>query len=162
MRRGARSPGMERIEKLCREHGVPLTVQRRAVLQVLMARRDHPTADQIYLEVFNGLPGVSRTTVYRVLEAFVALGIARRVCHPDAAVRFEIESRRHHHLICLTCGRMADLEDPGLDSIPLPASKAQGFLLTDYSIQFRGTCSDCARAHSAATRGKPGRNPQPQ
>lgn len=140
------SAKMEEFEQLCRQRGLPLTVQRRAVLEALMHRHDHPTADQIFEDVSARLPGVSRTTVYRVLETLVQIGIASKVCHPGAAARFEVESHRHHHLVCLQCGRMVDLEDPRLDTVPFPDAQARGFELTDYSIQFRGTCSDCARS----------------
>lgn len=137
---------MKEFEELCRRQGLPLTVQRRAVLETLMRRHDHPAADEIFEDVSARLPGISRTTVYRVLETLVQLGIARKVCHPGAAARFEVESHRHHHLVCLRCGRMIDLEDPRLDNLPFPGAGARGFELTDYSIQFRGTCADCVRA----------------
>ena len=141
---------MEELEKLCRQNGLPLTVQRRAVLEALMHRHDHPTADQIAEDIATLLPGVSRTTVYRVLETLVRINIARKVCHPGAAARFEVETQRHHHLVCIQCGRMSDLEDPRLDTLPFPDAVAHGFELTDYSIQFRGTCTDCAGATAAS------------
>lgn len=139
------SAKMEELERLCRENGLPLTVQRRAVLEALMQRHDHPTADQIAEDVALRLPGVSRTTVYRVLDTLVRISLARKVCHPGAAARFEVESHRHHHLVCVECGRMIDLEDSRLDELPFPESGVHGFQLTDYSIQFRGTCAGCAR-----------------
>jgi Fur family peroxide stress response transcriptional regulator len=148
---------MEEFEEVCRRQGLPLTVQRRAVLEELVRRQDHPTADQVFKDVATRLPGVSRTTVYRVLETLVETGIARKVCHPGAAARFEVESHRHHHLVCLRCGRMTDVEDPRLDKLPFPDAGAHGFELTDYSIQFRGTCADCARAVAAAKRAAPAR-----
>ena len=89
----------------------------------LMHRHDHPTADQIAEDVAIRLPGVSRTTVYRVLDTLVRISIARKVCHPGAAARFEVESHRHHHLVCVQCGRMIDLEDPRLDKLPFPESQ---------------------------------------
>lgn len=139
------SAKMEEFQRLCRQLGLPLTVQRRAVLEALMHRHDHPTADQIFEDVSTRIPGVSRTTVYRVLETLVKIGIARKVCHPGAAARFEAETHRHHHLVCLQCSRMVDLEDPRLDTIPFPDARARGFEVQDYSVQFRGTCLDCAR-----------------
>ena len=137
---------MEEFEKLCHRQGLPLTVQRRAVLEALMRRHDHPTADALFADVSARLPGISRPTVYRTLDALVEIGIARKVCHPGAAARFEVQSHRHHHLVCLGCGRMVDLEDPRLDNLPFPGVGAQGFEVHDYSIQFRGTCADCLRA----------------
>jgi Fur family peroxide stress response transcriptional regulator len=137
---------MAEFEKLCRQNGIPLTVQRRVILKALLHRHDHPTADQIAEDVAILLPGVSRTTVYRVLETLVRINLARKVCHPGAAARFEVESHRHHHLVCIQCGRMIDLDDPRLDNLPFPDALIHDFELTDYSIQFRGTCAGCAGA----------------
>ena len=140
----ARGLTLGEAERICRRHGLPLTVQRRMILEALAPRTDHPTADQIVADVGRRAPEISRTTVYRTLEAFVRIGVARKVCHPGAVARYEIERGRHHHLVCLVCGRMTDFEDPRLDQLALP--KAHGFELTDYSIQFRGICAGCAKA----------------
>jgi Fur family transcriptional regulator, peroxide stress response regulator len=139
---------VEQLERIFREHDLPLTVQRRAVLEALSLRLDHPIADRIFDDVRKRMPEISRTTVYRVLETLVRVGIARKVCHPGAAARYEVKTHRHHHLVCLNCETMVDLEDASLDSLPLP-SASSGFHIEDYSIQFRGLCSDCARKLSA-------------
>ena len=78
----------------------------------------------------------------------VEAGIARKVCHPGAAARYEMESQRHHHLVCLRCEAIVDLQDPSLDTLPLPKRKA-GFHIEDYSIQFRGLCPGCALKQKA-------------
>jgi Fur family peroxide stress response transcriptional regulator len=148
----ARRLTLEEAERICRRHALPLTVQRRMVLEALAPRTDHPTADLLLLDVRKRAPEISRTTVYRVLEAFVRVGVARKVCHPGAATRYEIVRDRHHHLVCLVCGRMTDFEDPRLDQLPLPDSKAGGFEATDYSIQFRGICARCAKAATVSAR----------
>jgi Fur family peroxide stress response transcriptional regulator len=152
---------IEELGEVCRRHGLPLTVQRRVILEALCLRKDHPAADHIFDTVRKRIPELSRTTVYRVLQAFVRIGIARVVCHPGAAARYEVETHRHHHLVCLNCEKMVDLEDPSLDGLPLP-SVDSGFRINDYSIQFRGLCSDCdpkssarrARLALAKTRGR--------
>ena len=143
---------LEEAEQICRRHALPLTVQRRMILEALAPRTDHPTADEILADVRARAPEISRTTVYRVLEAFVRVGVARKVCHPGAAARYEIVRDRHHHLVCLVCGRMTDFEDPRLDQLPLPDSKASSFEATDYSIQFRGTCAKCSKAAGVSAR----------
>jgi len=133
----------EELENICRQHGLPITVQRRAVLQALALRVDHPIADQILADVRKRIPEISRTTVYQVLETLVRIGIVRKVCHPGSAVRYEVETQRHHHLVCLNCEKIVDLQDPSLDRLPLPKASS-GFRIEDYSIQFRGLCSNCA------------------
>jgi Fur family transcriptional regulator, peroxide stress response regulator len=136
---------LEQLVQACRREGLPLTVQRRAVLEGLLGRHDHPTADQLYDEVRSRMPGISRTTVYRVLDTLVKLSLARRVPHPGAAASFEAQTHRHHHLVCNECGTMVDLEDSSLDNLPLPGGQRRGFIVSDYSVQFRGICLGCAR-----------------
>lgn len=134
------------FEQLCRAHGMPLTVQRRAVLAALLNRHDHPTADEIFSGLQQTLPGISRPTVYRVLDSLVKIGIAKKVCHPGAAARFETKLERHHHLVCVRCDKVTDFEHPAFDRLSLPNAATLGFELQDYSIHFRGMCADCARA----------------
>jgi Fur family peroxide stress response transcriptional regulator len=137
------------FEEICRRNKVPLTIQRRLVLQTLSPRSDHPTADQLFDEVRKQIPEISRTTVYRVLETFVRIGVARKVCHPGAAARYEMKEGRHHHLVCLSCEAMIDLQDPSLDHLALPDASS-GFQIVDYSVQFRGLCAKCAAKQSSA------------
>lgn len=136
---------MAGFEALFREKGLPLTVQRRLILKTLLDRRDHPTADEIYTDVKDRLPGVSRTTVYRVLETIVRMGIANKVSHPGAAVRFDPITERHHHLVCRQCDKVVDLEGTPLAEVSFPKTRKTGFQITDYSIYFRGVCSDCLK-----------------
>jgi len=135
-----------RLEASCRAHGMPLTVQRRVVMETLAGRRDHPTADQIFEALGTRLPGISRTTVYRVLEAFVALGVIQKISNPEAKAHFDADTSRHHHVRCRECGAVADVHDEGLNSLRLPAHAAPGFDLVDYSINFVGTCATCRLA----------------
>jgi len=137
---------MTAFEQLCRAHGIPLTVQRRAVLEALSVRDDHPTADDIFASLQSRLPEISRPTVYRVLNSLVRIGVARKVCHPGAAARFETKLERHHHLVCVRCDKVMDFEHPAFDRLSLPDAGAHGFLFDDYSIHFRGVCADCAKA----------------
>jgi len=132
------------IEELCRRHGLALTIQRRLIFATLADRRDHPTADQVYEAVMDKLPGISRTTVYRVLETLARIGAITKVCHPGAAVRYDPLTHRHHHLVCLRCGTINDFEDRRLDRLPSPRLPAGTFQVQDYCVHFRGVCANCA------------------
>ncbi|HSF20242.1 MAG TPA: Fur family transcriptional regulator [Vicinamibacteria bacterium] len=132
----------ERYLAFCRERGLAMTVQRRVILEELVGRDDHPTADQIYDSVRDRIPGLSRTTVYRVLDTFVKVGAIQKVFHPDAVVRFDPIRERHHHLICDCCGQLFDLEAEAVPDVALP-TLAHGFLIEDYTINFSGICSGC-------------------
>jgi Fur family transcriptional regulator, peroxide stress response regulator len=131
------------FEVECRHRGLALTIQRRAVYAELADRKDHPTADQVYDAVYARLPGLSRTTVYRVLDTLVEQGFARRVHHTGGVARFDPITARHHHLVCDGCGRLADLDDDAIASVRLPDPGRTGFKIRDYSISFTGLCKEC-------------------
>jgi Fur family peroxide stress response transcriptional regulator len=133
------------FESECRRLGLAVTVQRRTVFAELAGRRDHPTADQVYDAVRRRLPGLSRTTVYRVLEALVDAGLARKVHHAGAVARFDPMTGRHHHLVCEACDRLVDLDDALVPRLRLPEEHGTGFRIRDYSVSFTGLCPACAR-----------------
>jgi len=134
------------FEAECRKRGLAVTIQRRTVFEALSARRDHPTADQVYDVVRDRIPGLSRTTVYRVLEALVEAGFVRKVHHAGGVARFDPVTQRHHHLVCENCGRLVDLDDAAVPALRLPEARGSGFQIKDYSVSFLGLCGACARA----------------
>jgi len=141
-------------ESRCRAMLVPFTIQRRAVFAALAARADHPTAEELFRDVQDRVPGLSKATAYRTLDKLVELGLVRRVSHPGAAARFDAKTHRHHHLVCERCGSITDLELGALDAVPVnDLSAAQlseaGFALRDFSILLHGLCRACARREPA-------------
>ena len=142
---------LREFEDVCRRRGLPLTIQRRTIVEEIAGRKDHPTAEQVFDAVQDRIPGVSRTTVYRVLNMLVRLGIINKIYDPGAAARFDPGTHPHHHFACLQCNRVIDLEDERLDAIALPDVAGQGFEITESHVYFRGTCASCrARIADAA------------
>ena len=136
-------PTLADLEDRCQRLGMPMTLQRRAILEVLASRVDHPTADEILEELTRRIDGVSRATVYRMLENLVQHGLLVRVCHPGAAARYDVKLHRHHHVVCDVCGRITDVEAPALDGLRLP-QPPEGFRVRDFSVHIRGLCKRCA------------------
>jgi Fur family peroxide stress response transcriptional regulator len=126
-----------------KRHGLPFTIQRRALLEGFFRRLDHPSAETLYRDISAALPGLSRATVYRTLETLVELGLAARIAHPGSEVRYDPKIERHHHLVCDACGAVTDYQAARLDRLPLP--EAGGFEVSGYTVQFRGLCAACAR-----------------
>jgi Fur family transcriptional regulator, peroxide stress response regulator len=134
------------FEEMCRQSGFPLTVQRRVILECILQRHDHPTADQVHEDVRARVPEISRTTVYRTLEALVQMGAIRRAHHLGPASRFDANSGHHHHLVCVRCNSVVDFEDPRLDQLPIPDEVRTKFQIMDYSVHYAGLCASCQRA----------------
>jgi len=128
-----------------RDSGLPVTTQRRAVFEAILGRTDHPTAEQLYRAVRGQLPQVSRMTVHRILATFTSLGLVARTCHPGSAARFDPKLDQHHHLVCLDCGRIIDVEAPHLNHVRWPQIKSDDFQIQDYTVHFRGRCGRCSQ-----------------
>lgn len=144
----------ERLVRGLRDRGVPLTPQRRAVIETLGKRSDHPTAESIYEAVRKRLPDISRMTVYRTLDLLVEIGNVRKVGQFGSSVRYDPITARHHHLACIRCDALVDLHDPALDGLDLPAIRRTGFKVTDYSVMFTGVCPACRREATGLAPGR--------
>lgn len=140
---GARRLGEAR--RVLQEHGVCVTVQRSLILESVLGRMDHPSAEQIFETIRQTHPEISRATVYRTLEMLVDFGLLTRVSHPGPSIRYDPVIAAHDHLLCVRCERLQDFEDPegreGRVRIPNPP----GFQIKDYYVVFRGVCGDCRK-----------------
>ena len=143
MDKRAKQNRLERFEQLCREQGVPFTVQRRVILESVLDLDDHPTADQVHEVVCSRIPGISRTTVYRTLETLAQMGVITKACHPGKPVRYDTRIEVHHHLVCLRCDEVVDIFDEHLDALPIPDTSESGFEVSDFRVQLRGVCRRC-------------------
>ena len=143
---------IQRFLSAHRESGLPVTTQCRAVFEAILDRSDHPTAEQVYRAVHGQLPQISRMTVHRILGTLVSLGLVARTCHPGSAARFDPKLGQHHHLVCMDCGRIIDVEDPRLNRIRWPRVNPQEFEIEGYAIHFRGRCARCCKKPGARRR----------
>ena len=127
--------------------GLRLTPQRRHVYDVLMEKRDHPTATEVFLRVQRQMPSISLATVYNCLETMVGSGLVKAVHVDREPTRFCANLRDHGHFHCTQCGEIADIEFvQGRDSKgwKLPP----GYLVTQRDVTLRGLCGSCASGES--------------
>ncbi len=121
--------------------GMKVTPQRIAVMQALMKFRHHPTAEEIYREVLQNLPGLSATTVYNVLDAFVLKGITHRIATDSDVMRYDAVCEPHHHLYDVGSERVEDFFDPDLDQLLrqyFDSKKIKGFKPHQIRLQLLG------------------------
>ncbi len=133
----------QQLKEVCRSRGVSLTPQRQAIMRALAVRGDHPTADQLYDDLSCQMPGMSRTTVYRVLETFVKLGLVRKVDSRASKAHFDADVTLHPHLVCLGCGKVCDFQDRDFGVLQPPAMTDDGFEIVDYAVTLVGYCRQC-------------------
>jgi len=126
-----------------------VTRPRVAVLDAVYA---HPHADTetIFEAVRAGLPEVSRQTVYDVLHALTAVGLVRRIQPSGSVARYESRiGDNHHHVVCRSCGTIADV-DCAVGAAPcLTASDHNGFVLDEAEVIYWGVCPDCSTPKTA-------------
>jgi Fe2+ or Zn2+ uptake regulation protein len=121
--------------------GFRFTPQRRHVYGVLVQRRDHPTAEEVFIRAKRQMPEISMATVYNCLDALVRSGLARQVTVDRGATRFCPNMQEHSHFHCDECGQVFDIElNQGLNGLALP----EGFKAARFEIAVHGVCSDCA------------------
>lgn len=116
-------------------------------LAVLAALRDHPhvDTDTVISLVRAELPAVSHQTVYDVLRALSVAGVVRRIQPAGATARYEARvGDNHHHVVCRSCGAIADVDCAVGHAPCLTASDDHGFVVDEAEVVYWGTCPDCA------------------
>ena len=118
--------------------GLKSTRQREHVFGVLMDRRDHPTADEVFTRSKEGMPTISLATVYNCLEALVECGLVRQVNIEREPTRYCPNLAKHAHFHCKKSGRVYDI-DLNRDIIErLKSILPKGFNVENIDISFRG------------------------
>lgn len=122
--------------------GYKLTRQRKVILDVLSASREHLTAEEIHRQVQSRCPDLNLVTVYRNLNLLAGLEIIGRVDFGDGRARFEARADHHHHLFCLKCGRVIEIATCPACADASLASNHQ-FRVTGHRFEVYGYCADC-------------------
>jgi Fur family ferric uptake transcriptional regulator len=128
---------------LLRRHGVQVTAQRLAVLAAVSVR-PHGTADDVATAVRASIGVISRQAVYDALAVLAEKGLIRRIQPAGSPARYEGRlADNHHHLICRTCGRMADV-DCSVGAAPcLTPADNSGYEIDEAEVIYWGRCPEC-------------------
>jgi len=136
----------------CHKHGLSITPQRLAIIRALVATENHPTAEDIYAAVRQKHPHISLATVHRILEQFCEVGEARKVTLLHDSARYDGHVEPHHHILCVGCKRLRDVEIPGLDDILKGRTRIGEFELLGCSLEIVALCGRCRARGSLPTR----------
>jgi Fur family ferric uptake transcriptional regulator len=138
---------------LLRRHGLRVTPQRLAVLRAV-SDAPHATADAVAQSVTNEIGSVSVQAVYDALAALTDNGLLRRIQPAGSPARYEARvGDNHHHIICRTCNRTADV-DCAVGVAPcLTIADDLGYEIDEAEVIYWGRCPDCVSATANEERG---------
>lgn len=119
--------------------------QREMIKDFLMTRRDHPTADVVYMNLRQEYPSISLGTVYRNLTLLADMGEILRLRVGDGVDHFDADTSKHYHFVCNECGQVIDLEMDNIDSIVDVAGKNFDGEIQGHVTYFHGICEDCKK-----------------
>lgn len=129
--------------ELLRDHGVPVTAQRVAVLKAVKAL-PHATADDIADHVRHSIGTISRQAVYNVLGVLTDKKLLRRIHPAGSSARYEDRvCDNHHHLICRVCATTVDVDCLIGQAPCLTAGDDHGFVIDEAEVIYWGICPDC-------------------
>ena len=122
-----------------RDKGLRPTKQRACVYGVILDKRDHPTADDIYNRVKRRLPGTSFATVYNCLQTLVGCGLVRQVNMDRSPTRYCPNLTPHAHFRCTQSGKIYDVEIDNDTLSLIQALVPHGFEAENLDLSFSGT-----------------------
>ena len=118
--------------------------QRDAILENLLSRYDHPTAEEVYADVKNIFPNISLATVYRNLKFLSDDGVIRSIITKDA-VHYDAHTNGHRHVICNKCGKIFDIDVDVTEDVIKKAENCFDGEIENCKLIFYGICSDCKK-----------------
>ncbi len=121
-----------------------ITPQRLAVLRILSASEDHPTAEQIFEKVKTAFPTTSLATIYKTIALLKSLNEVLELGFPDGSNRYDGNKPfPHPHVVCTRCRKIMDPELISLDELKDEIGKKTGFRIDYHRLDFFGLCREC-------------------
>jgi Fe2+ or Zn2+ uptake regulation protein len=137
------------IAEELRGAGLRVTAARVALLETVRTG-DHLDAEAIATGVRDRVGHVSLQAVYEALHALAAAGLIRRIEPAGSPTRYEGRVMdNHHHVVCRSCGVVADVDCATGEAPCLTASDDHGFSIDEAEVVYWGLCPDCSIARSS-------------
>ncbi|KAA9300912.1 MULTISPECIES: Fur family transcriptional regulator [Aerococcus] len=128
--------------------GFKLTPQRQSTLQVLIEQSDQLlSAEQIYMYTREKNESIGLATVYRTLEILTSIQVVSKVMGSEGLAYYSLINRQSqhapHHLVCIHCGRIIEINEDLLDAVEKEVEKNFHFKVTNHHLVIHGLCQDC-------------------
>jgi len=116
------------------------SVQRIKIFEYLYHNKNHPTVDNIYSNLANEIPTLSKTTVYNTLKLFIENGITSSLSIDGYETRYDAIMEDHAHFRCSVCRTIYDIE---INDLKFKNSQLTGFKIDETNIHLIGKCKKC-------------------
>ena len=141
---------LEKIKKQLHSSSYKLTPQREATVRVLLEHEeDHLSAEDVYLLVKEKAPEIGLATVYRTLELYTELKIVDKINFGDGVSRYDLRKEGathfHHHLVCIECGSVEEIQEDLLEDVESIVEERWNFIIKDHRLTFHGICRNCQK-----------------
>jgi Fur family transcriptional regulator, ferric uptake regulator len=130
--------------------GYRLTEPRRTMAGLIADREGHFTAADIVDDARSRRMGIGRATIFRSLDLFEELGVVERLDLPSGDHAYvPCEPIHHHHVICSSCGRTEEVDDPGIEALTRSIGRRSGYRIDTHRLELFGLCPACDAAADA-------------
>lgn len=139
-----KSTSVDRSRRDLAATGLRITSQRAIILDIIKRSEPHLDADEIYRRARKKEPRISLSTVYRSLLRFKEMGLVEEYHFDESHHHYEVKpTSTHHHLVCLSCGRVIEFDYDLVRQIEENVPETRGFEITETELRINGYCSGC-------------------
>ena len=149
----AREKLRTRLTTYMAKKGLRSTAQRRIIVDTFLEGSAHITIEDLLAEVRTHDRGIGYATVYRTLKLLAECGVASERRFGDGLSRYELAddgAAHHDHLICVSCGKIVEFEEPRIEDLQDEVAKRHGFRMSSHKHEMYGICSDCQAQGASA------------
>ena len=140
-----------RFKEHLRSQRLKSTEQRDTIVRAFLNSQRHISVEELYNEVRKLNPHIGYATVYRTMKLLTECGLALERHFREGEARYESSEGHHHdHLICESCGKIVEFEEPRIEVLQDATAKRLGFQITGHKMELYGICRDCRKARQAA------------
>ena len=140
-----RTQTKDKFKEFMLDKGLKSTRQREVILDEFLRVGSHISTEELYLRLRRKNPRIGYATVHRTLKLFAECGIAEQRHFGDGQARYEASDldEHHDHLICVTCGKIVEFEDPRIERLQEEVARQHGFSIERHRLELYGCCESC-------------------
>ncbi|MHA1990147.1 MAG: Fur family transcriptional regulator [Candidatus Hodarchaeales archaeon] len=134
----------EEIEVILRNQGFKVTPQRVAICKFILSNKNHPSVDDIYLEMKKNYPSMSMATVYKTVSMLAELNLITELTFKGQYTRYDPNKSLHVNVICPKCSKILDYESENVELLWETIEKELKGELLNKRIDVQKFCHECA------------------